>query len=350
MGVVVVLGTLRRMRRRGVTVLLGAVITAVLSIGVLAAPIPYVVLGPGPTVDTLGKADDKEVVQITGTQTSTSAGQLRLTTVGVQQDVRLLSAIEGWFSDTEAVVPRELIYPPGQTEEQVDKRNAEDFAASQTSAETAALRELGYAVQVLVKAVTPGSPAARVLQPGDTITSVDGQPVTSTQKLTELLRAKPAGTTFTIGYTRAGTPSTASITSQAQNGEPPRIGIEIESRQAHPFQVKIDLADIGGPSAGLMFALAIVDKLQPADLTGGKIIAGTGTIDDEGRIGPIGGIPQKLVGAKKAGARVFLVPAENCAEAVRNPQPNLPLVRVATLDEALAALETVRAGGQPRRC
>jgi PDZ domain-containing protein len=337
------------MRRRGVTVLLGALITVLLSIGVLAAPIPYVVLGPGPTVDTLGESDGTEVIQISGQETSTSAGQLRLTTVGVQPDVKLLSAIAGWFSDDQAVVPYELIYPPGQSKEQVEERNAEDFEASQTSAETAALRRLGYPVQVVVKAVRPDGPADGVLRVGDVITSVNGQSLPIAATLTELIRAEPAGTTLTIGYTRGGAAATAEIRSREQDGVP-RIGVEIDQQQAHPFELTIDLKDIGGPSAGLMFALGIVDKLTAEDLTGGKIIAGTGTIDEEGRVGPIGGISQKLLGAKKAGAAAFLVPADNCAEAVRNAQPDLPMLQVDTLDAALSALEALRTGGDPVRC
>ncbi|WP_422771656.1 PDZ domain-containing protein [Plantactinospora sp. WMMC1484] len=338
------------MRRRGVTVLLGAVITALLSIGVLAAPIPYVVLGPGPTVDTLGRQDDKDVIQVSGQETSTSAGQLRLTTVGVQPDVKLLTAIAGWVSSDEAVVPYELIYPPGQTQQQVEERNAEDFAASQTSAETAALRELGYPIQVVVKNVTAGAPAEGILKAGDVITSVDGKPVPAASSVTDLVRARPAGSPLSIGYTRDGRPATATVVSAATDNNPPRIGVEIEQRQPHPFELKIDLNDIGGPSAGLMFALGIVDKLRSEDLTGGKIIAGTGTINDLGEVGPIGGIPQKLVGAKNAGAKYFLVPAGNCAEAVQNAQPGLPMARVGTLGEALSALETIRAGGRPPAC
>ncbi|WP_431912061.1 YlbL family protein [Micromonospora carbonacea] len=337
------------MRRRGVTVLLGALLTALLSFGVLNAPIPYVVLGPGPTVNTLGTVNGKDVIQVTGRATSTSAGQLRLTTVGVQPTVRLRSALAGWFSADEAVVPRELVYPPGETQQEVEQRNEEDFRNSQTSAETAALRELGFPVQVLVKTVTAGGPSEGVLKPGDVVTSVDGMPVTSAGKLTELIRAKPAGTALTVGYTRAGAAATARITSRESDGRP-RIGVEIDQQQPHPFTLSIDLGDIGGPSAGLMFALGIVDKLEPADLTGGMVIAGTGTIDDEGRVGPIGGIAQKLVGAKDSGAKVFLVPEANCAEAVRNPQPGLPLLRVGSLADALTALETLRAGGQPTRC
>ncbi|HEX5540204.1 MAG TPA: PDZ domain-containing protein [Micromonospora sp.] len=337
------------MKRRGVTVLLGALITALLSIGVLAAPVPYVVLGPGPTVDTLGEADDKEVIQISGTETSSSAGQLRLTTVGVQPKVKLLAAIAGWFDGDQAVVPYELIYPPGQTEKQVEERNAEDFRASQTSAEIAALRQLGHPVQVIVREVSAGGPSANELKVGDVITLIDGQPVTTAQKLIELIQAQPPGTELTIGYTRDGTPATARITAVEQGGKP-RIGVQVEQEQPHPFELKIDLGKIGGPSAGLMFALGIIDKLTPEDLTGGKIIAGTGTIDAEGNIGQIGGIPQKLVGAKAAGADVFLVPADNCAEAVRNAQPDLPLIKATDLNQVLKALESLRAGGELPLC
>src|SRR4029450_11888565 len=130
----------------------------------------------------------------------------------------------------------------------------------------------------------------------------------------------------------------------------PRVGVQIKADQPHPFDVKIDLGEIGGPSAGLMFTLGIIDKLKPEDLTGGKIIAGTGTIDDEGAVGPIGGIPQKLVGAHAAGAQLFLVPKDNCAEALRNAVPGLPMAEVATVDDALTALHAFTTGGTPQPC
>jgi PDZ domain-containing protein len=344
-------GTLPRMKRRGLTVLLGALMTALLAVGVLTVPMPYVVLNPGPTVNTLGQNEGRDVIHIEKAAVSQSAGQLRLTTVGVQPNVELVWAIRGWFSDDQAVVPRELIYPPDETEEQVEQRNAEDFKASQTSAETVALRELGYPVQVSVAEVVAGGAAAGALRAGDVITSVDGTAVTSATKLTDLVRAKPAGTTLAVGYSRAGTPATAQITSKSDPaGEPPRIGVKVKADQPHPFTLKIELEKIGGPSAGLMFTLGIIDKLRPEDLTGGKIIAGTGTIDDEGAVGPIGGIAQKLRGAKDAGATVFLVPADNCAEAVRNRVDGLTMARVGTVKDALAALETLKSGGIPSPC
>ncbi|MFI7603337.1 PDZ domain-containing protein [Actinoplanes sp. NPDC049681] len=339
------------MRRRGVTVILGALITALLAVGVMAIPLPYVVLKPGPTVNTLGSDNGKEVIQVTKADTSTSKGQLRLTTVGVQPSVELVWAIRGWFSDEQAVVPRDLIYPPDQSEQQVEQQNAEEFKTSQNSAETVALRKLGYPVQTYVTSVTPKSPSDGVLQKDDVITSVDGEAVTGPAKLTDLIQSKPAGTSLTIGYTRAGKPGTARIVSQSvEKSDKPRIGVAIDQRQPHPFTVTIDLDEIGGPSAGLMFTLGIIDKLKPEDLTGGKIIAGTGTIDDEGNVGPIGGIPQKLVGAKDAGAQIFLVPADNCAEALRNAVPGLPMAKVATVDDALTALKTFTSGGTPAPC
>jgi Lon-like protease len=342
-------GTLTRMRRRGVTVILGALITALLAIGVMAVPMPYVVLKPGPTVNTLGSDNGKEVIQVTKATTSTSKGQLRLTTVGVQNDVELVWAIRGWFSNQQAVVPRDVIYPPDQTEEQVEENNKQEFQGSQSSAETVALRELGYPIQTYVAAVTDGGPSTGKLVKDDILTSVDGTPVTSPAKLTELIQAKPAGTELTLGYTRAGKPATVRVKTADDKGTP-RVGVSIDKKQPHPFDVTIDLSEIGGPSAGLMFSLGIIDKLRPEDLTGGKIIAGTGTIDDEGNVGPIGGIPQKLVGADAAGAQLFLVPKDNCAEALRNAVTGLPMAEVATVDDALTALKTFTSGGTPKPC
>lgn len=340
------------MRRRGLTTALGAVLTALLMIGIGSVKLPYVLLGAGPTVDTLGAVESTKVISVEGAPTSDSKGQLRLVTVSIDSSVDLLSAIRGWISDEQAVVPREVIYPPDQSTEEIEEQNQQDFANSQSSAETAALRELGYPVQVTVKEVIAGSPSEGRIKTGDVIKAVDGQPVTSVQKLVELVKAKPAGTQLNLEVNRAGAAIAVAVTSRpaSQSDSTPRIGIAAENKQPHPFTLTIKLEDIGGPSAGMMFALGIIDKLKPEDLTGGVVIAGTGTIDDEGRVGAIGGIPQKLVGARDAGATVFLTPAENCAEAKANQLPGLRLVKVSTLDDALAALTTLRAGGQLPGC
>jgi PDZ domain-containing protein len=339
------------MKRRGVTVLIGFLFVVGLTILAGQATVPYVQLEPGPTYDTLGKDDaGKDIIAISGASATASAGQLRFVTIGVVKDLSLAGALVGWIRQDDAVVPRELIYPPDQTDQQVEQQNADDFAESESAAQTAAFRELGFASQIKVKDVSAGSPAAGKLKPGDVITSVDGTKVTSADTLLGALRGKPAGTTFAIGITRNGTATTVQVATVAGEDGVPRIGVTPEIISSAPFKVNIPIENIGGPSAGLMLTLGIIDKIKPEDLTGGKIIAGTGTIDADGKVGPIGGVPQKLVASKDAGATFFLTPKDNCAEAVANEQKDLPLVQVATLDDALKALADIRAGTPPTLC
>lgn len=340
------------MQRRAITVLVGAIIVAVLTGGVMAAPVPYVVLNPGPTVDTLGEDRGEPVIEITGAEISESAGELRLTTVGVEPDVNLLTVIGAWIDDQEAVVPRELIYPSDQTEEEVEQRNRQQFTQSQESAEVAALRHLGYPSRVVVREVLEGAPADGRLAAGDVVTSVDGAEITSIEQLQNLVTGDPPGTTLRVDYLRDGRPGTVEITTGADpdNEQTARIGVAVGYEMDVPFEVDFDLDRIGGPSAGLMFALGIIDKLEPVDLTGGRVVAGTGSINDNGDVGPIGGLPQKLVAAREAGATVFLVPARNCPEAVANADPDLMLIKVETLADALDGLAAVRAGREPVSC
>jgi Lon-like protease len=340
------------MQRRGITVLLGAIVVALLTAGVMTAPVPYVVLDPGPTVDTLGEQDGRPVIEITGIETSQSAGQLRLTTVGVNPEVSLPMVVRAWLSREEAVVPREMIYPPGQTPQEVEERNQQQFTQSQTTAEIAALRHLGYPVRVVVAGLAADLPAAGALAEGDVITSVNGVAVTSAADVQELVTAEPVGSTLIFGYLRDGRAGTVEISTvpDPQDGRTPRVGLVATHEMDVPFELSIQLDRIGGPSAGLMFALGIVDKLDPEDLTGGHVIAGTGSIDEQGNVGSIGGVPQKLVAARDVGATAFLVPSGNCAEAVRHAQPGLTLIRVENLAGTLDELATLRDGGTPTRC
>jgi PDZ domain-containing protein len=292
------------MKQRGMTVFVGALLVVVLTVLVGQAPVPYVQLEPGPTFDTLGKDDrNVDVIEIDGATTSTSAGQLRFLTVGVVPQLTLLEAIRAGSTTTMPLLPRELVYPPDQTKDQIDKQNAEDFQNSQSAAETAALTKLGYAQQIVVKEVTPNSPATGKLNPGDVINSVDGTAVTTADSLLNAIRGKPAGSTLTLGLTRDGQSVSVQVTTAAGEDGIPRVGFTPEVRSSAPFTIDIPIQNIGGPSAGLMLALGIIDKLKPEDLTGGKVIAGTGTIDATGKVGPIGGIPQKIIGAKAAARR-----------------------------------------------
>lgn len=334
--------------------LIGAVMVMLLTLGVMVAPVPYVVLQPGPTWDTLGEGTDGgPLIEIDGdAEVSEAAGELHLTTVSVRPDISLVDAVYAWFDDEEAVVPEELVYPPDQSREEIEQRNAEQFTRSQSNAEVAALSYLGYPSVVAVARVVEGAPAAGALEPGDVITSVEGTEVTEAAELQAQITAHPAGTALTIGYLRDGEPGTAEVTTATvgDGDDTPRIGVEVTHEIDAPFELHIDLDRVGGPSAGLMFALGIIDKLEPEDLTGGEIIAGTGSIDAEGNVGPIGGVPQKLVAAHDLGAVAFLVPSRNCAEASANAPPDLTLVRVDTLQDALTGLADLREGRDPVTC
>lgn len=354
---------------------MGAVLTVLLGIQIGRTDVPYVSLSPGPTVNTLGAVDEngeactpkatkpaspgasavadpvcQDVIQVTGAPVSTGKGQLRMVTVSVQPNLTLVEAIKGWWAGDEAVVPRKLIYPENKTEQEVEQENKQEFEDSQTSAETIALKKLGYPVQVTITQVTPDGAAVGKLKENDVIETIDGAPVTSVQKLVELIQAKPVGTTLEVGYLRDGGKGTVPITTKSGGDNTPRIGVSAKSVQPHPFDLKIKLDKIGGPSAGMMFALGIIDKLSTEDLTHDTIIAGTGTIDDEGNVGPIGGVTEKLYGARAAGATIFLTPADNCEEAKTNIPSGLRLVKVSTLDDALAALRSLPAAGSLPSC
>ncbi|GAA4207476.1 PDZ domain-containing protein [Actinocatenispora rupis] len=326
--------------------LIGTVLVAVLTALSLVIKVPYVALGPGPTTDTLGKGPDgKPIITVVHGTASTSKGQLRLVTVTVTDDLTLWSAVGDWFDRKYAVVPRDVVYPPDQSTQQTDQQQQQQFQDSQAAAETAAYRELGCTgpAVVSVGSVVKGSGAAGKLAAGDVITTVDGTKVTSTENLVKLVQAKPAGTTRTVGYERDGKAGTVSITTGKGDSGKAALGVTVTQKQPCKYEVKVSLGDIGGPSAGLMFALGIVDTLTPADLTGGTVIAGTGEITADGKVGPIGGIQEKLIGARRDGATVFLTPKDNCAQAAKAVPAGLRLVKVDTLHDAVQALADLRA-------
>lgn len=342
------------MSRRSLTLLLASLFAVLLTGAAVATPVPYVALGPGPTYDTLGEVDGTPVIVIEGTRVFPTDGQLDLTTVGVQPRLTLLEALRGWFDRELAVVPRDVVYPPGKSNDEVDAENKKSMVRSQSSATTAAARQLGFdTVRVEVGSVADGSPAAGRLQPGDVLLTVDGSPVTDEARLRALVTAGGVGATLQVRYERKGVAATTAITTAAaaEDAARPVIGIApVEAAVDLPFQVDITLEEVGGPSAGLMFSLGILDKLGAASLTGGKHIAGTGEITADGTVGPIGGIPQKLIAARAKGAVAFLVPEGNCAEAVTRAPAGLALIKVGTLLQALDGLEALRAGGSPALC
>jgi PDZ domain-containing protein len=340
--------------RRALTTLLAVLLAAGLAVAGALQTVPYVLLSPGPAFNTLGSYGSDQVLTIKGGRTYPTDGALDATTVSVTDHLTLFEALQGWLSRDDAVIPREIVYPPDQTPQQTDRQNAQDMRQSQDDAIVAAMRALGVkgTVQVTVDAINAKGPSDGHLRVGDVLRTVDGKRVTGLQSLRALISARRPGATVAIGYARAGKAGTVTLRTVASKETKPRavIGIQAATHPEFPVHIDIKLRDVGGPSAGLMFALGIVDKLQPGSLTGGQVVAGTGEIDENGKVGAIGGIAQKMRGAVRAHATVFLVPSANCEEARRNKPDELRLVRVTTLDGALKALAALRTGGSPQSC
>ena len=344
------------MSRRSLTLLIASVGTAVAIAVSVLVPVPYVILGPGPTLNTLGKdSSGRPLITISGRTSYPTSGHLNMVTVSYQgcqgNRFNIFTALVAWLNPHEAVVPETEICPAGQTQKQTQEQDTQEMTSSQQTATAAALTQLHipFSTQVVVVKPEKGFPAYGVLKAGDVITEVDGQPVTSQAVLTKLISAHPAGSTLTLTITRDGQRREVQVGTR-QSGGHPVMGVQITEEYKFPFQVKISVGDIGGPSAGMMFALGIIDKLTKMDLTAGRFIAGTGEIEPSGRVDPIGGIQQKMVGARNAGATIFLTPAANCADAKGAIPAGLRLVKVSTLNQAVTYLEALKAGHSAPSC
>ena len=331
---------------RSSTFLSAALLAAVLGVLGTGMPVPLVALGPGPTYDTLGDVGGAPVVSIDGLATFPTSGQLNMTTVAVSDRLTFVQMLRAWGSDGRQVVPRSQVFPPGKTDAEVREENTQQFASSESNAELAAMTQLAIPTRVVVGEVVPDSPAASALRVGDELVAVSGRTVGTPASVAEALAGTAPGQNVTVTYRRDGQEQTADV---ALASSPDRtqglLGVR-PSVEPRSGDIRISLGDIGGPSAGLMFALAVLDKLSPGELTGGRFVAGTGAIDAAGDVSPIGGIPFKMRAARDAGATVFLVPDENCAEAVATAPDGLQLVRVTGLDDAVTQLEALD-GGAP---
>jgi PDZ domain-containing protein len=338
--------------RRILTLMVAIVPIVVFGVLMAAVTVPFVSLGPGPTFNTLGDYDGKQVVDIEGIDSKPTSGHLNMTTVSQRDDLTLGQALTLWLSGREQLVPRDLVYPPDKSREEVNKDNDADFKQSEDSAEYAALGYLHYAKAVTVETVTDPGPSAGKLKPGDAIDGVNGVPVADLEKFTSLLKDTKAGDQIVIDYRRKNEPVGTTTITLGSNPDRPYgyLGVGVRDAPWAPFTIDFNLANIGGPSAGLMFSLAVVDKLTTGTLNDAKFVAGTGTISAEGKVGAIGGITHKMLAAREAGATVFLVPADNCDEARSGAQDGMQLVKVDTLGGAVDALGLLSAGGEPPRC
>ncbi|MCT1712447.1 PDZ domain-containing protein [Dietzia cinnamea] len=352
------------MSRRLFTVLAALVPAVLLLVLATSATVPLVSMGPGPTYDTFGTAEVETgngeveqvpVIDVVGRPADETAGSLLMTTVAVRDRLTLVDAARFWLDPAQVVVPRDQVFPPDRSRDEVRESNAAQMVGSENSAEAAAYRHLGIPMQPRVEGVEPDGAVAGRLEEGDVLTSIDGEPVEDATSVVERVGERRAGDEITIGYTRDGREgsTTTRLQSAGPDGDPDqgRLGILVGDSPADGTDVDITVdPSVGGPSAGLVLALAIVDKLSPGETTGGARVAGSGTILPDGTVGSIGGIRHKIRAAHEAGASEFLVPAANCAEAVQDPPEGIRLIEVSTLGGAVEALETAASGGRPPTC
>lgn len=342
-------------RSRGERIGWGAITLAV-AIGVVFAllPSPYVIEQPGPVYDTLGVAkngDDEEVplIEIPDETTYPTDGELNLLTVSVVgrpgQTPNWFEVLLAWADPTRSVVPVEAIFPPGLSNEDRDAQNQAAMVDSQQDAIAAALVELDidFVREVTIVGLLEDSPADGVIEEGDVIVSLDGTEVYSIGELQQAVREHGSDAPASIVIERDGVEQTVEVTPADRNGTAV-LGVGVRMHYEFPFEVELQLDNVGGPSAGMMFALGIVDKLTPGAMTGGEIVAGTGTIDSAGAVGAIGGIRQKLWGAKDAGAEWFLAPEVNCDEVAGHVPDGVSVFAVRTLDEARTIVEDLGDG------
>jgi PDZ domain-containing protein len=340
------------MSRRTVAGLLALGLLVVLGTVATRTPVDYVTFRPGPTMNVLGKYAGKTIVTVTGHEAYRDDGALRMVTVypsGPDENITLLNMVYGWISPDIAVLPKDAVYQPDETNSSAHEESAVEMSSSQDNATAAALGALGvgYQTEVEVTDVAKDGASAGTLKQGDVLLAVNGATVPDPTKLVNLIRAVKPGTPTDLTIRRDAAEKRVTVTTKAdpEDKTASRIGVGIRPTFVFPFKVKVQLpGTVGGPSAGMMFALAIYDVLTPGSLTGGKVIAGSGEISPDGTVGPIGGIGQKLPAAERDGARLFLVAADNCAEALRsNYDPDkMRLVKVEKLADAIKDVEAWR--------
>ena len=307
--------------------------------------IPYYAITPGPTQDVV------KLIKIDGAPTSPVTGRVLLTTVSLTANqVPVWYGMLSWFDASIELLPRSAVIPAGETEDDVEQRTTDQMEESQVLASAAALKYLGYDVKsesngVRVRDVASDVPAYEVLRRGDIVLTADGKPVKAAADLRNVVGAHKVGDSIGLTVKRGEETVTVSTETVANPEQPtaPIIGVFLDElpQVELPLAIDIQSLGIGGPSAGLTFALGIVDLLDTTDIARKRVIAGTGEINLEGIVGPVGGVRQKVEGARNAGADVFLVPKielrDACAVA-----GDLDVLAVETLKDAVDALRAAQ--------
>lgn len=315
-------------------VAVGGVI-GVLGIAALIIHVPYATIAPG------SARPVNDLLSVTGHDVYPPKGKVLFTTVGVQDRVTAMQAIIGWLDPTVDVISDKSLrgsVPAGKYQQ----LNVEAMADSKTTAEELVLQRLGYTdlgAGAEVHDVDPTLPAASVLKPMDLIVAVDGKPVTTSADAANAIRGHQPGDTITLTVVRAGAAPTdvSAVLAKGNQGQA-LLGVRMTTQVKMPFGINIDSGNVEGPSAGLAYALTLLDELTPGELTGGRLVAVTGELTPDGKVGAIGGVAQKAVAVKRAGAKLFLVPRDNYADAKKAAGDGLVVKPVDTFDDALAVL------------
>lgn len=313
--------------------------------------VDYVVVSPGPVINALGYRDDgSRLVQVNGVKTYPTDGDLYFTTVrilgGPERHISVWEWGSGLLGPHSRVLPEGAVFGSDRGGEDAGDLNAALMEASQHTAIAVALRSLGKEVprENVVTRVTKGMPADGTLQVKDVILSVEGERPGNLEELVTAVGDLKVGEEVTLVVRRDGHDKTVTLEAADIGSRRAGIGVGIEPKYDYPFEVRIDAGQVGGPSAGMMFGLAVRDRLTPGAMTNGESIAGTGVISDSGTVGPIGGIQKKMVGAHEAGAEWFLAPQANCSDIVDNVPDDLVVVSVANYDDAVSAVESIAKG------
>lgn len=366
-----------RIGPRFVVMVISGLLTFALMVLMMVLPVPYAVQGAGPTFNTLqgheqddgaeGSDDGEDadpagdedavpaLISVSGAESYPADGELRLTTVvtagGPGFAVRTPDVVSGFWSPSQRVQPVEAVYEPGLTRQERDQRSAQQMVTSQEHATVAALTELGYDVPAVMHIVgaAPDSGAEGVVAEDDLILGIDVTgservEVQTYQDLADPLAQTDPGTQVELWVERDGEEIALPIVTTDDGTGRTQLGIFLQAEFDMPVDVSIAIDNVGGPSAGVMFALGVVDVLTEGDLTGGSHIAGTGTITMDGRIGPIGGVQLKMIGALRDGASHFLAPTFNCGEVIGNEPGGLQVVAVSNLSQARDAVEAIAVG------
>ena len=327
--------------RQRVTAAVGVLALIGLVFAINFYQLPVIALSPGPMEDVLAR------LKVEGSRVYDSEGKLYLTSVGIDDDVRFYEALLDMANRDVQLLPRAELYPEEQDTAEIDKENAALMDRSKETASVVALREVGYEIEpsgVEVTQVVAGTPADGKLRAGDRILDADDRAVASTDEVRAAITRHKIGERVAFRIDRDDTEKNVSVQVREADGQP-RVGILLRDLFPDlPVKVSIETENnIGGPSAGLMFTLSIIDKLTPEDLTGGKRIAGTGEIALDGGVLPVGGVAEKLIAVRRLGVTTFLIPAENC-DSVRGQVPDgLRLVKVSTINDALRFLRDPKA-------